>query len=89
MGKPLIDRSVEEFDADGMQVRFAIAPFGASESREERIARLERLGTLAPDCEYCREGYAHPTLSAFMPRHRAGAYCASGRRAHCTCDGCF
>lgn len=88
-GHPLIDRGVEVFDAAGVQQVFAICPFGASETRAERIARLEALGVIAPDCDYCKAAYAHPTLSAFQPQHRAGAYCRSGKRPHCTCSGCF
>jgi hypothetical protein len=89
MGQPLVDMSLAAFDAAGRQIVFPISPFGASETRAERIARLEALGVLAPGCPTCAPAYAHPTLSAFMPQHRAGAYCRSGKRNHCTCDGCF
>jgi hypothetical protein len=89
MGQPLIDRGVEVFDAAGIQQVFAIAPFGASETRAERIARLANLGVLDPACPQCAEMLRHPTLNAFMPRHRASSHCRSGRRNHCTCDGCF
>lgn len=36
------------------------------------------------DCQYC----ASQTTERF-PRHEASADCQSGRRAHCTCDGCW
>lgn len=85
----MIDGSVERFDAAGVQLVFAISPFGASETRAERISRLEELGVIDPACAACREAYEHPTLSAFMPSHKAGRYCRSGARPHCTCDGCF
>ena len=88
-GQPLVDASLNEYDSDGRQTRFAISPFGASETRGQRITRLEAMGVLHPDCSYCQEGYAHPTLSAFMPGHTASPLCRSGRRPHCTCDGCF
>lgn len=86
---PLTDERVERFDAEGMQTVFAIMPFGASETRAERIARLEKLGMIAPDCAYCREAYSHPTLNAFMPQHTASPRCRSGKRNHCSCDSCF
>lgn len=89
MGGPLIDTSLAEYDEDGMQTVFPIAPFGATETRAERIARLEKLGTIAPDCKGCERAYGHPTLDPFMPRHTASRLCRSGRRNHCTCDGCF
>lgn len=89
MSQPLVDVSLAVFDAAGLQQVFPISPFGATETRAERIQRLEVLGVLAPDCETCKPAYAHPTLSAFMPQHKAGAFCRSGKRPHCTCDGCF
>ena len=87
--QPLIDVSLAEFDEDGRQVVFPISPFGASETRAERIARLEAMGSIAPDCAACREFYEHKTLDPFAPRHTASGGCRSGKRAHCTCDGCF
>lgn len=89
MGQPLIDVSLNEFDEDGRQVVFAVSPFGASETRAERIARLEAAGNLSPSCPGCREFYAHPTLGPFAPSHRPNPYCRSGKRPHCTCDACF
>ena len=88
-GQPLVDASLNEFDEDGLQTRFAISPFGASESRAERLVRLAQLGTYAPDCEACRELADHPTLSPFMPAHTPSPRCRSGRRPHCACDTCF
>lgn len=87
--QPLIDQSVERFEPDGKQTVFAISPFGNSETRDKRIARLERLGVIDPGCSYCREFYDHPRLAPFAPSHRASARCQSGGRAHCTCDTCF
>lgn len=89
MGQPLVDSSLAAFDAAGLQTIFPISPFGATETRAERIARLTNLGLVDPDCAYCAEALAHPTLSAFMPSHRASPGCRSGRRPHCTCDTCW
>jgi hypothetical protein len=86
---PIIDKSVERFDEDGVQQVFAIAPFGNSETREERLKRWHEMGTIDLNCDYCKEMIDHPTLNAFMPRHRASTMCRSGRRSHCTCDTCF
>jgi hypothetical protein len=88
--QPLIDRSVERFDKDGKQTVFAIAPFGNSETREERLLRHQELGSYDPNCPTCvREKRDHPTLDPFMPNHTASPRCRSGRRNHCTCDTCF
>jgi hypothetical protein len=87
--KPLIDSSLNEYDESGVQVRFAIAPFGSSETRAERIKRWEEMGSLDPNCAACQEFYNHPTLSPFAPSHRPSSRCRSGGRAHCTCDACF
>jgi hypothetical protein len=70
--RPLVDFSLERFDAAGVQQVFAISPFGASETRAERIVRLETAGLLVPDCEGCREFYEHPKLDPFAPRHPHG-----------------
>jgi hypothetical protein len=87
--QPMTDERLNEFAADGTQTRFAISPFGSSETRAERIERLEKMGVIEPGCAGCREFYAHPTLSPFAPRHRPGTYCQSGRRPHCTCPTCW
>lgn len=89
MGQPLVDSSLAAFDAAGRQIVFPISPFGASETRAERIARLEALGMLDPTCPGCQEFYRHPKLAPFAPSHKPGSYCRSGKRPHCTCDGCF
>jgi hypothetical protein len=89
--KPLIDKSVECFDADGRQTVFAIAPFGTFETRTERIVRLEAMGSLDPACATCQaEFYPAPDPAlVFAPRHRASPHCRSGKRPHCTCPGCW
>ena len=86
---PLTDRRLNEFDADGVQTRFAISPFGNSETRAERITRWEALGVMNPNCGGCREMYEHPTLDAFMPRHKPSSFCRSGGYPHCTCPTCW
>jgi hypothetical protein len=85
---PLIDKTVERFDGD-VQTVFAISPFGASETRAQRLERFEALGLYDPNCEQCRAIPAHPTLDPFMPRHRPGSRCRSGGRPHCTCPTCW
>jgi len=60
------------------------------------IKLLEARGALDPDCTEClRRMYpyiswlnGYPQLP-FYPNHSAVSTCASGRRAHCTCDSCF
>lgn len=37
----------------------------------------------APDCNFRRPA------RGFAPSHTPSAYCASGKRPHCTCDTCF
>lgn len=87
----MIDSSLNEYDSDtGLQTRFAIAPYGTSETRGERIMRLEELGTINPFCDYCQEFYkAKDPATHFAPRHTASPGCRSGKRPHCTCDTCF
>lgn len=77
------------FAEDGTQLVFAISPFGASETRKERLARWQARGWYDPDCEMCKAIPLHPTLRPFQPQHKAGAYCRSGGRPHCTCPGCW
>lgn len=61
-----------------------------TETREQKIARLEASGDLDPNCALCKsEFYPHPKLEPFAPAHKASSYCRSGKRAHCTCDTCF
>lgn len=61
------------------------------ETRDEQIARWERLGWLDPQCPGCREFYSSPwkPSEVFAPRHKAMDSCQSGKHPHCTCDGCF
>ncbi len=87
--KPLVDFTLDRFDVDGRQTVFAVQPFGASETREERLARWQAAGLYDPACPGCAAVPAHPTLSPFQPAHRSGARCQSGGRPHCTCDACF
>lgn len=92
MPGPLVDVELNEFDADGRQVRFAISPFGSSETREERIARLESIGSLDPGCDTCvRHFYpASDPASVFHPGHKPSRLCRmGGRRPHCTCKACW
>ncbi len=86
---PTIDMSLNRFDADGRQIVFAVQPFGASETRAERLARWQMTGLYDPDCPGCATVLEHPTLSPFQPMHKSGARCQSGGRPHCTCDACF
>lgn len=39
------------------------------------------------DCQTCCR-YAESSMG-FFPSHEAMKSCRSGRRDHCTCDGCF
>jgi hypothetical protein len=86
---PLIDVSLDEFDANGMQTRFAISPFGASETRQERLARWQAEGMYDPDCRHCQAARDSPSLAIPGPTHRINPRCKSGGRPHCTCDACF
>lgn len=89
MGQPLVDMSLASFDADGQQIVFPISPFGASETRAERLARWEAQGFYDPTCAACKPVAEHPTLNPFQPRHDPNPRCRSGKRPHCTCDSCF
>ena len=60
-----------------------------TETREQKIARLEAQGRLDPNCAGCKEFYEHPNVDPFAPNHKASDYCESGKRPHCTCDICF
>lgn len=61
-----------------------------NENREQAIKRMEANGDLDPDCPMCRNlFYSHPKLDPFAPRHKPLSSCRSGKRPHCTCDGCF
>lgn len=61
------------------------------ETREEMIARWERMGSLDPNCPSCKEFYDNPKhpSDVFAPNHRPSDRCQSGKRPHCTCDTCF
>lgn len=86
----VVDESLNEFDSLGTQTVFAIPPFGNSETRKERIERLERMGMLDPDCKTCQEYfYTHHSLEPFYPRHKPGSMCQSGKKPHCTCPTCW
>jgi hypothetical protein len=89
MLRPLIDTTLNEYDQDGRQTRFAISPFGNSETREERLTRWQEIGSYDPECPMCATIPAHPTLDPFQPSHAPNPRCRSGRRPHCTCDACF
>ena len=60
---------------------------------DDTIKRLESSGAIHPDCDYCQKNL-YPALRETGelpagPRHTANNLCKSGRRPHCTCDGCF
>lgn len=60
---------------------------------EEKIERLEKNGCIDPECDFCQKTF-YPKLRttgerAFAPSHTAMSHCRSGKRPHCTCDGCF
>lgn len=60
---------------------------------QEYIKKLEELGEIDPNCDYCKSIF-YPQLEAghksvFAPRHKASRHCESGKHAHCTCDTCF
>ena len=82
-------KSLDEYDAQGMQVRFAISPYGASETRAERLERWQQIGAYDPYCPGCAAIAAHPTLSPLAPPHRASRLCRSGMRPHCSCPACW
>lgn len=60
-----------------------------TETKEQKLARLEKAGIIVRDCAGCKPWYEHPTADPFVPRHKASPRCASGKRDHCTCDTCF
>jgi len=59
----------------------------APETKEERIARLERDGHIVRGCVGCAMFFINP--DAMGPRHNASEDCESGKRNHCSCDRCF
>jgi len=63
------------------------------ETMEERIAWWEQVGSLDPQCSFCRREFydktPRPDHLPFMPHHKASDRCESGKRPHCTCDTCF
>lgn len=59
------------------------------DNKEQRLARLEALGSIVPGCPGCQEFYDHPTGDPFAPRHKPSDNCESGKHPHCTCDICF
>lgn len=64
-------------------------PTMSADERAARIARMENLGMLDPNCLSCREFYDNPRVQPFAPNHLASPGCESGKRPHCTCDACF
>lgn len=63
------------------------------ETIDQRIARLEKLGMLDPECPTCQREF-YPRYRAgkdapFAPPHRSSSNCQSGKYPHCTCDTCF
>lgn len=57
------------------------------ETKEQRIARQVRQGSIVEGCKGCEIFFDNP--DAFAPRHKASDRCRSGKRSHCTCDTCF
>lgn len=41
------------------------------------------------ECEYCDRLRERHGPDGFFPDHDAMSGCRSGKRPHCTCDGCF
>lgn len=66
------------------------AEYGLFSLWAEDIARMEKSGRIKRGCEACLEFYhsADP-INVFAPAHTATSHCRSGKRNHCTCDGCF
>lgn len=60
-----------------------------TETKEQKLARLEAAGTIVRDCPGCRYWYEHPQADPFAPGHKASPRCESGQHDHCTCDTCF
>jgi hypothetical protein len=63
-----------------------------SETPEERIARLVKIGVLVSGCPRCESDIAEIRKTGVLPMgpaHQASPSCASGKRPHCTCDTCF
>lgn len=61
--------------------------YPATESVEQRVARLERDGIIVRNCILCAPFFKNP--DAMGPRHNASDGCESGKRNHCSCDTCF
>lgn len=59
-----------------------------TETHAERLARLEKLGLIDPNCCGCREWYEKDKYP-FVPSHNASPRCQSGKRNHCSCDTCW
>jgi len=61
------------------------------ETREEMIARWERMGSMSPNCHGCRDRYdsSLKPSEVFAPSHQPSQRCESGKQPHCTCDVCF
>lgn len=61
------------------------------ETLQDRYARLQALGILAPlgECQTC--DLIRENEERIFPAHKAYSFCRSykGGRSHCTCDTCF
>ena len=61
------------------------------ESLDDRYARLQAFGILAPlgECDYCDN--IRKNQERIFPSHKPFSFCRSysGGRNHCTCDTCF
>ncbi len=73
--------------------QFIVGKQMTEDTIEKRIERLEKLGVINPDCEYCKITFypalRNGTKDVFAPAHKASPRCQSGKRPHCTCDTCF
>lgn len=56
-------------------------------TEKQIIAQRVSQGIIVEGCKGCEPFFKNP--NAFAPSHNASKLCQSGKRSHCTCDGCF